>query len=263
VQTRLRFRASKLIADLVWRDGSTGTVSIWLMAGLQVFGTASLGAAASNWGIFGTADFDGNHWGDILWRDSATGTVAIWLLQAPGNNISVKQSGLLGALPSNWVIAGTGDFNGDGKWDILWRDSSTGTAAIWLMDGLSILGTAALGAVPGNWVIVGTGDFNGDGLTDILWRDSQTGAVVIWIMNSVGNTVLIMQSGSLGAVPGNWVIAETGDFNADGFSDILWRDTSSGAAAIWFMGGNGLTVLQTASIGTVPTNWVIQGLNAD
>ena len=31
----------------------------------------------------------------------------------------------------NWKVAGTGDFNGDGKSDICWRNSSTGENAIW------------------------------------------------------------------------------------------------------------------------------------
>jgi hypothetical protein len=34
----------------------------------------------------------------------------------------------------------------------------------------------------------------------------------------------------------NSPIVETGDFNGDGMSDILWRDTS-GNTAIWFMNG--------------------------
>jgi hypothetical protein len=57
----------------------------------------------------------------------------------------------------------------------------------------------------------------------------------------------------------NWPIVETGDFNGDGMSDILWRDTS-GNTAIWFMNGATST---GASLGVVSTDWTIQGLNAD
>jgi hypothetical protein len=65
--------------------------------------------------------------------------------------------------------------------------------------------------------------------------------------------------GSLGTVPVSWSIVETGDFNGDGKSDILWRDTS-GNTAIWFMNGATPT---GASLGVVSTDWTIQGLNAD
>ena len=62
-----------------------------------------------------------------------------------------------------------------------------------------------------------------------------------------------------GATP-CWTIQETGDFNGDGMSDILWRNTD-GDVAIWLM--NGLTPISQTDIGNVPTSWTIQGANAD
>ena len=84
-------------------------------------------------------------------------------------------------VPTSWTIVGTGDFNGDGKTDILWR-SSTGDVSIWLMNGTQILSGPDLGNVPTTWTIAETGDFNGDGKSDILWR-GPNGDVAIWFMN--------------------------------------------------------------------------------
>ena len=53
---------------------------------------------------------------------------------------------------------------------------------------------------------------------------------------------------------------ETGDFNGNGMSDILWRDTS-GDVAIWFM--NGTTIASGTGLGTISTTYTIQGTNAD
>jgi hypothetical protein len=80
---------------------------------------------------------------------------------------------------------GTGDFNGDGNTDILWRNYSTGENAVWLMNGTTELNSVYLRTIPTNlnWDIVGTGDFNGDGNTDILWRNYSTGENAIWLMN--------------------------------------------------------------------------------
>ena len=70
----------------------------------------------------------------------------------------------------------------------------------------------------------------------------------------------VSSSAGLGTVPTGWTIADTGDFNGDGKSDILWRDTS-GNTAIWFM--NGLQIGSTAGLGNIPTTWTVQGVNAD
>ena len=74
--------------------------------------------------------------------------------------------------PDPWSVVGTGDFNGDGFGDILWRDSS-GNVATWLMNGATVMSAAGLGNVStSTWTVVGTGDFNGDGQADILWQDN-------------------------------------------------------------------------------------------
>jgi hypothetical protein len=81
--------------------------------------------------------------------------------------------------------------------------------------------------------------------------------LLAWLLNGFQ----VVQIGSLWAVPSNWSIAESGDFNGDGKSDILWRDYSGGNVAVWLM--NGLQVSSLAGIGYVGLNWTIQGLNAD
>src|SRR6185437_4192574 len=62
-----------------------------------------------------------------------------------------------------------GDFNGDGRSDILWQNAN-GQAAVWDMDGTTLIGGGAVSPNPGpGWRTIGTGDFNDDGLPDILW----------------------------------------------------------------------------------------------
>jgi hypothetical protein len=130
-----------------------------------------------------------------------------------------------------WIIADTADFNGDGKIDILWRNTATGQNVLWYMNGAEFSGSGTLPVVSDpNWKLVGKGDFNGDGKVDILWRNSANGSNAVWYMDG---TILLSAQG-LPAVPDqSWVIVGTGDFNADGKVDILWRNTANGANVVW------------------------------
>jgi serralysin len=66
------------------------------------------------------------------------------------------------------------------------------------------------------------------------------------------NGIDINASASLGNPGPSWHVKGTGDFNGDGFSDILWQN-SSGAVAIWEM--NGTNVIASASIGNPGPAW--------
>jgi hypothetical protein len=78
------------------------------------------------------------------------------------------------------------DLNGDGKADIVWRDTSTGDVAGWLGNGLALGPTGVIAAgVPAEWVIKGVGDLSGDGKADLVWRNTSTGDVGGWLMNGL------------------------------------------------------------------------------
>jgi hypothetical protein len=128
------------------------------------------------------------------------------------------------------------DFNGDGKSDIMWRDTD-GSLAIWLMNGAQAMSTPVVGVVPTSWYIVGTGNFDGSGKSAILWRNTDDGSVALWFMNGTQVT----SDPVVAQVPTDWVVAGVGDFNGDGKSDILWRNTSDGSVALWLMNGSQVT----------------------
>ena len=79
----------------------------------------------------------------------------------------------------------SGDANGDGRDDVLWRNFATGENVMWLMDGLAVIGADFLPTVTDTrWNIEGSGDYNGDSRADILWRDdSNSGQNVMWLMD--------------------------------------------------------------------------------
>lgn len=83
-----------------------------------------------------------------------------------------------------WSIQGVGDFNGDHRSDILWRDNS-GVLAIWLQGDINAATYPSYqnagGPVSLVFSIRGIGDFDGDGVSDIMWVDS-AGEVAFWYM---------------------------------------------------------------------------------
>ena len=81
---------------------------------------------------------------------------------------------------AGWNIAGTGDFNGDGKSDILWENSATNGVWIWEMDGTTQIGGGSVGTGGAGWSIAGTGDFSGDGKSDILWQNGASTWIWRW-----------------------------------------------------------------------------------
>jgi hypothetical protein len=144
-------------------------------------------------------------------------------------------------------------FNGYGKSDILWMNTSTGQICIWYMDGVTPIGEDFLPTVDDlNWTIEGVGDFNGDGKPDILWRHT-SGIIYVWYMDGATRTGTDYL---LTVADPNWTIVGVGDFNSNGKPDILWRNTSSGQNYVSYM--NGVTVTGADSLPTIADpNWTI------
>jgi len=221
-------------ADILWL-GSNGHLTDWLgtSSGGFINNTASFESSIpSSVNIVGIGDFNGDKRDDILFRSDA-GLLFDWIATGEGGftNNTANFSTVLGP---EWKLAGTGDFNGDGRDDILWRENSSGRMVDWLgtsSGGFISNGTNFDSTLPSTIHYVGTGDFNGDGRDDILWR-VDNGLVFDWLATSNGsfNSNTANFSTMFGT---DWRVVSIGDFNADGRDDIFWRQDGTGHLVDW------------------------------
>src|SRR5439155_1079265 len=133
------------------------------------------------------ADFNGDRRSDVLWRNGATG--ANYLYPMNGPSILPAEGYLRSVADLSWTVAGIGDFDGDAKVDILWRNASSGQNYIYPMNGTSIKATEGFFRTVAdmNWQVKGVGDFDGDGKADIVWGNSSSGENYLYPMD--GTTI--------------------------------------------------------------------------
>jgi hypothetical protein len=238
--------------DVFWYNLYTGATSAWLIDGGQVIQYTEYEAVSDDWSIKGFGDFNGDGNTDVFWHNLSNGETSAWLMDG-GQVIQYTQYGTVEPFVgfSGWQIIGFGDFNGDGKTDIFWRNYDTGATSAWLIDGESVQYTEyATVSQSSGWRIAGFGDFNGDGNTDVFWHNLSNGETSAWLFDR-GQVIQYTQYGTLRWSSG-WRIADFGDFNGDGKTDVFWRNDSNGKNVAWLIDEG--QVIQFLNYSTVPSS---------
>jgi hypothetical protein len=82
------------------------------------------------------------------------------------------------------------------------------------------------------------------------------GTPEVWFMDSTG--LAMGFAFGLPTPTSGWKIVGVGDFNGDGYPDILWRNSDDGTPAIWFL--NGTNIVQMTVLPNPGTSWKIVGV---
>jgi len=225
-------------ADVLLQDSVTGDLKVITdLTGAQTQTLLSTQPGSNAWKAIATGDFNGDAASDVLLQNQSDGSAQIMFLNTNTTDAvgTVAGAGALATPGANWKVIAAGDFNGDGKSDVLWQNSSTKAVQVHLMDGINVTNTPATQAASG-LTALGTGDFNGDGFSDVLFKNA-SGQAVVWFMygDARTGTKTINKPG-----PGTWNATGAADVDGNGYSDVIWSDASNNASATLLGGPSSL-----------------------
>ncbi len=189
---------------------------------------------ASPWANFLEGDFNGDGFTDIFRWNTTSGAVRV--LESNGSDAFADNVWATINPNSPWGNLRVGDFNGDGRDDVLLVNTTGGGVRVLESDG-SAFAETLWGGVNPNSPFVGydVGDFNGDGNDDVVRRNATGGGV--WVLNSTGSAFVDELWGSFN--PNSpWADWLVGDFNANGNDDIFRRNTAGGGIRVFNSNGS-------------------------
>jgi hypothetical protein len=213
-----------------------GFLGAWFMNGIDMVSAAYLNpnnVGDVRWSVVGSGDFSGNGNTDLLFQHT-DGTLAQWVMDG------VRQSSARLLTPEkpggpNVKAVATGDFNNDGKSDILFQDSD-GALSVWYMNGNRQSSSAVIPQDPGQvWKAVGTAHLSGAGALSIIFQDAD-GNLAAWNMNGL-DVAATLRLNPPNSGDAQWRVVATIDLNRDGKTDLLFQHSGDGAIAVWFMNG--------------------------
>jgi len=196
--------------------------------------------------VAGIGDANGDGRDDVYVQDS-TGLLWVYIVAADGISFDNGASGTPVTVPAGWSVVSIGDYNGDGRSDVVVQNDSSGQLWTYITaaDGISFDSQASgsVAGVPAGWNWSGGGDFTtGTASSDLTVQNGAGGIVWVYATNADGVSLDAGASAlNVGATSGSTDLTVQGiaDFNADGIADTLVTNPSDGFMYVFLNAGPG------------------------
>ncbi len=242
-------------ADLLLYNTTTGEFRmVWLNGATILNDTVFLTLdPASGLVPQGVGDFDGNGRDEIVVHDPANGFVALVFLDDTGAFSSFEAAAIVDTA-AGWILHQTGDFNNDGRTDLLLYNTNDGQAWFLEMNGSVIDATTSLFTLDPatGWTLETNGDFDGNNNTDLLYLHTSGFILVITFEDGVFLSFFIP-----GQVPANNEIIDAGHYDTDNRDDLLLRHTGTGSIQTAIQDGTTITSFNNVLTLDPATGWTL------
>ncbi len=209
---------------VTFRDSATILGSAIMVGSQATFTTYLLPTGARSLSAF--------YQGDSTHGISSSTTSSLFVSAAAASGFATALTDSTGSGPMGMAL---GDFNGDGKVDLVTANWSAGNVSVLIGNGDGSFHTHAdynVGTIP---VAVAVGDFNSDGKQDLAVVN-QNGTSLSILLGNGNGTFQSAVSYATGNGPSAVAI---GDFNGDGIADVAVSNGGDGTLSVFFGIGNG------------------------
>jgi hypothetical protein len=185
--------------------------------------------------------------------------VAFFEVTPPSSSIALGAPSAFGAGPNPYSVA-VGDFNGDGKLDLVVTNANK--VGVLLGNGDGTFRPAVYYGAGSSPTGIAVGDFNGDGKLDLVVANAGSNSVSVRLGNGDGTFQSPMNYGTGSASQPLSVVV--GDFNGDGKLDLATANFNANSVSILLGNGDGTFGAAVAyNVGSSPRSVAVGDFNRD
>jgi hypothetical protein len=256
--------------DLAYFNSSTSSTVLQFLNGATQIGGGQISNSPfeglAGWAPVASGDFSDNGYSDLVYYNPSLGVTELQFL----NGTTATGGGEITNSPfefnPSWSVVGVGDFTNNGFSDLVYYNASLGETEVQFLNSTTATGGGEITNGPfefnPSWSVVGVGDFTNNGFSDLVYYNASLGETEVQFLN--GTTATgggEITNGPFEFNP-SWNVVGVGDFNHDGYSDLVYYNANLGETEVQFL--NGTTATGGGEITNSPfefnPSWTVVGV---